>query len=184
MNKYYQHFKTITKHKYYVTKLCFKCGLYKRGILHDLSKYSPVEFLNSAKYWTGTRSPIDNEKDEKGYSLAWLHHRGHNPHHWEYWIDNLGTHDNTPYKIPYEFAVEMVCDWIAASIVYGKGKVDFNKPYSVPYDYYKTQLSKRIFHPDTQELLERHLQYIANNGINLYCSFVKTLKNDIKRNKY
>ena len=110
-NKYIRHFKTITKHKYYVMKFCFKCGFYKRGLLHDLSKYGKTEFCSSARYFQGTSSPIDAEKNEKGYSLAWQHHKGHNPHHWEYWIDNVGTYKNTPCKIPYEYVVEMICDW-------------------------------------------------------------------------
>lgn len=81
MKKYIKHFITITKHMYYVRKFCFKCGFYKRGLLHDLSKYSPIEFFSSARYFQGTSSPIDAEKKAKGYSLAWQHHKGHNPHH-------------------------------------------------------------------------------------------------------
>lgn len=99
------HLKTITKHKFTVMKLCFKCGQFKRGIMHDLSKYGITE-LKSYKYYTGTRSPIDKEKEEKGYSFAWMHHKGHNPHHWEYWIDNIGTKQNNPIKIPYEYVIE------------------------------------------------------------------------------
>ena len=105
--KYIKHLKTITKHKLYVMKFCFKCGQYKRGLLHDLSKFGPTEFFSSAKYYTGTSSPIDAEKKEKGYSLAWQHHKGRNPHHWEYWIDNLGTYANTPCEIPYNYMIEM-----------------------------------------------------------------------------
>ena len=66
------HLKTITKHKIAVTKLCFRCGLYKQGLLHDLSKYSWVEFSAGARYYQGNRSPIDREKEVKGYSLGWL----------------------------------------------------------------------------------------------------------------
>ena len=85
--KLINHLKTINKHKYYVTMLCFKCGLYKQGLLHDLSKYSPTELKTGAKYWVGTRSPNSIERETIGYSTAWLHHKGRNKHHWEYWID-------------------------------------------------------------------------------------------------
>ena len=78
---YLNHLKTISKHKYYVAKFCFKCGFYWRGITHDLSKYGITEFCSSAKYFSGKRSPIDAEKDVTGYSIAWQHHKGHNPHH-------------------------------------------------------------------------------------------------------
>lgn len=175
MNKYWEHFKTITKHKLYVTYFCFRCGFYTRGLLHDLSKYSPTEFFSSGKYWTGNRSPIDNEKDDIGYSLAWQHHKGHNPHHWEYWIDNVGTRKNTPCRIPYEYVVEMICDWLAAGIVYSKQKPDFDKPYAGPREHYDKNKPYRIFHEDTQKLIEYFLGIIKDKGIN---EFIRVVKRD------
>ena len=83
---YWKHFKLITKHKYYVFKNCCYAGIPLQGILHDLSKYSPTEFLESVKNYSGDRSPIDNLKDKGEISMAWLHHRGRNKHHWEYWL--------------------------------------------------------------------------------------------------
>ena len=81
------HFKTITAHKLRVMKYCFKVGLYRQGLAHDLSKYTPVEFVAGAKYYDGSRSPIELEKMDLGYSAGWLHHKGRNKHHLEYWID-------------------------------------------------------------------------------------------------
>src|SRR5574344_2643998 len=150
MNRYIKHFITITKHKYYVGKYCFKLGLIKQGILHDISKYSIIEFFTSAKYFQGTSSPIDAEKKDKGYSIAWQHHKGHNPHHWEYWIDNLGTYENKPCKIPNKYVLEMICDWLGAGIVYSKNKVDNNLPYKEPLEYYNRFKKERIFHKETQ----------------------------------
>ena len=83
----YHHFLTITKHKCEVMKNCFAVGLYRQGLLHDLSKYSWEEFATGVKYYQGNRSPNAAEKEEKGYSAAWLHHKGRNKHHFEYWID-------------------------------------------------------------------------------------------------
>ena len=181
MNKIIGHFKTITKHKFYVMKFCFKCGLYKNGILHDLSKYSPIEFCTSVKYYTGNRSPIDNEKDVKGYSLAWQHHKGHNPHHWEYWIDNVGTRTNNAGKIPYRYVVEMICDWLAAGIVYSGNKPDYDEPYNSPQKHYEAHTSVRIFHEDTQELIEFFLNIITRDGINSFCKIAKAKKSNIIR---
>ena len=82
-----KHFITITKHRHKVLVYCFRCGLYRQGLVHDLSKYSFTEFIPGAKYCTGSRSPIYFERQDKGYSLAWLHHKGRNKHHPEYWID-------------------------------------------------------------------------------------------------
>ena len=87
MGKAWAHFKTITYHKYLVMQGCFKVGLYKQGLLHDLSKYSPTEFLVGARYYQGDRSPNNAEREEIGYSSSWLHHKGRNKHHYEYWID-------------------------------------------------------------------------------------------------
>lgn len=87
MNRLWGHFYTITSHKIKVAGLCFRCGLYKQGILHDLSKYSPIEFISGVRYYQGHRSPISKEKEVLGYSKGWLHHKGRNRHHWEYWVD-------------------------------------------------------------------------------------------------
>ena len=84
MNRFFGHLSTITRHKIKVTLLCFRCGLYAQGIKHDLSKYSYVEFWAGVRYYQGNRSPIDREKEVKGYSMGWLHHKGRNKHHWEY----------------------------------------------------------------------------------------------------
>ena len=64
--KLINHLKTINQHKYYVTKLCFMCGLYKQGLMHDLSKYSYTELKTGAKYWVGTRSPNSIERETIG----------------------------------------------------------------------------------------------------------------------
>src|SRR5690554_3513798 len=120
MKKYMKHFITISKHKIMVMLWCFKMRIFWRGITHDLSKYSITEFFGSGKYFQGDRSPIDAEKMEKGYSLAWQHHKGRNPHHWEYWIDNVGTKRNNPIKIPYKYVIEMFCDCVGAGKIYLK----------------------------------------------------------------
>jgi len=69
--------------------------MYKQGLLHDLSKYSPVEFLVGCKYYQGTRSPNNAEREDIGVSTSWLHHKGRNKHHFEHWVDysvNDGEH--------------------------------------------------------------------------------------------
>ena len=81
------HFKTITSHKLLVMKYCFQVGLYRQGLLHDLSKYTPTEFWRGAVYYQGNRSPNDEERRENGCSVAWMHHKGRNKHHYEYWTD-------------------------------------------------------------------------------------------------
>ena len=115
-----EHFHTITAHKLLVAGYCFRMGLYRQGLMHDLSKYSPTEFLEGARYWQGNRSPNNAEREATGVSLAWLHHKGRNKHHFEYWID-YGINCDTIIKgvpIPRRYIAEMVADRISASRVY------------------------------------------------------------------
>ena len=176
MKKYFKHLMTISKHKWYVMMFCFKCGIYKRGLLHDLSKFGPTEFFSSAKYYTGVRSPIDSEKAHKGYSIAWQHHKGRNPHHWEYWIDNLGSYENKPCRMPKEYIIEMICDWLGAGIVYSKKKPDYDEPYRVPLDYYKRGRNYYILEKKTQDVVELMLAIIADEGINAFCKYAKMFR--------
>ena len=81
--KAWQHFCTITNHKILVMKNCFRVGLYRQGLLHDMSKYMPSEFLVGCRYYQGTRSPNNAEREKTGCSTAWLHHKGRNKHHYE-----------------------------------------------------------------------------------------------------
>lgn len=157
--KLWKHFKIVIMHKHYVFLASIEAGIPFRGFMHDWSKFSFSEFFNSAKYYTGDRSPIDNEKDEKGYSYAWLHHRGRNPHHWEYWIDNLSA-GGEPLKIPIKYVKEMICDWIGAGKAY-----DFdNWNYNVPFDrFIRLYNSGKIrIHLDTYKLIYNILNDYKN----------------------
>lgn len=153
------HAKTILIHKKEVFSLCCIAGIPWQGIIHDLSKFSPTEFLESAKYFTGTKSPIMACKDENGYSLAWQHHKGRNPHHAEYWVDKLYS-GGIPIKIPYKYQVEMVCDIIAASKTYN----GHNFTRNMPYEYWVNKLKgTTLMHKDSQKfvliMLKRYSKY-------------------------
>lgn len=129
IKKVAKHLALITHHKWVVFKLCCKIGEPWRGFWHDMSKYTPTEFRESCKYYVGTHSPITEAKKAKGYSEAWLHHKGRNKHHAEYWVDHTAP-DVTPI-IPYHYAAEMICDKIAAGIVY-QGE-NWTKEYELSY---------------------------------------------------
>jgi hypothetical protein len=111
------HLKTVLKHKWWVFYYCCRFGIPWRGIKHDLSKFSPTEFFESVKYYTGTRSPIDACKEDRGYSKAWLHHKGRNKHHYEYWQDNFDN-GGQPLIMPYKESLEMLCDYLGAGRAY------------------------------------------------------------------
>ena len=119
MGKAYQHFKTITRHRHEVIRNCRRAGILWQGLRHDLSKYSPTEFGQGARYWQGTRSPNDREREVKGYSDAWMHHKGRNKHHFEYWTDYSPIDKIVrPVEMPLRYVVEMFCDRVAASKIY------------------------------------------------------------------
>lgn len=172
MGNVWKHFKTITYHKILVAKGCFKIGLYKQGILHDLSKYSPEEFWVGVKYYQGTRSPNDAEREEKGYSAAWLHHKGRNKHHYEYWIDynkKAGPGRMVPVAMPDKYIAEMVMDRIAACKVYkGKAYTD-----SAPLEYFEKGCQNHLMHETTRKKLKELLQMLAEQGEKETFSYIK-----------
>ncbi|MDD6467812.1 MAG: DUF5662 family protein [Erysipelotrichaceae bacterium] len=154
------HFLTITKHKIKVTQLCFQMGLYKQGILHDLSKYSPVEFCAGVRYWQGDRSPIDKEKEILGYSYGWLHHKGHNMHHWEYWMDR-SREGIIFHEAPKHVVKEMICDRVAACMIYQKDRYT-DKSALI---YFEHSNDKELMNQKTAALIRKYLTWIAEDGL-------------------
>lgn len=168
------HWNTINKHKMLVMEHCFKAGLYKQGLLHDLSKYEPVEFLSGVKYYQGYRSPNAAEKEEYGYSKAWLHHKGKNKHHMEYWID-YGPDGMVGMEMPVEYVVEMFCDRVAASKVYqGDAYTDASG-----IEYYNRGRHKYLIHENSDRLLKKLLTMLAEKGEEYTFAYIrkKVLKN-------
>ena len=157
--KPFAHLKTIMRHRSLVRKGCFKIGLYWQGLIHDLSKYSPSEFFVGAKYFQGNRSPNNAEREDIGYSSAWLHHKGRNKHHYEYWID---YQDGTiiPVPMPDKYVAEMMMDRVAASKIY-KGK-DYND--RCPLEYYNIGKDRIMIHEETRKKLETMLNILADEG--------------------
>ena len=156
-----RHFNTVTKHKYIVLVHCIKAGIFWQGIMHDMSKFSPIEFFNGAKYFTGDRSPTEFERREYGCSYAWMHHKGRNRHHFEYWTDyNPQTRRIEPVKMPIKYVKEMFCDRVAAGKVYlGKKYTDEN-----PIGYFLGGTAKNNMHAETAELLGSWLELLKVEG--------------------
>ena len=154
-----KHFALITKHKWVVFKLCCKIGEPWRGLVHDLSKYSPTEFFESIRYYQGDHSPITEAKKENGYSKAWLHHKGRNKHHSEYWID-LEAPDKTPI-MPYKYVAEMLCDKLAAGMVY-KGR-DWTKEYEL--EYWTKEKERILINEKLKNMITDFFTQVSINGI-------------------
>ncbi len=156
-----QHFITITKHRHAVIRNCKKAGILWQGLFHDLSKYTPAEFFLGAKYYQGDKSPNVGERADKGYSEAWMHHKGRNKHHFEYWTDyQPAKREVGPIKMPIKYVKEMFCDRVAASQIY-KGK-DYTTAY--PLEYFLGGKAKRMIDKETSDLLEEWLVMLKEQG--------------------
>ncbi len=159
-----EHWNTVRQHRSLVRQYCMKLGLVWQGLTHDLSKYSPVEFWRGAVFYQGYRSPNDEERRETGVSLAWLHHKGRNRHHFEYWIDYRVGEDGKVFmggcKMPKRYVAEMFCDRIAACRVYQGDKYTD----ASPYDYYQKSKGHIWIHPETSDLLDRWLLLLKEQG--------------------
>lgn len=136
---------------------CAKCGILWRGIVHDLSKFSPEEFFESVRFYQGNRSPIGVCRRETGYSRAWLHHKGRNKHHIEYWTDpDCAVQPLMPYK----YAVECICDKLAATHTYLGKNYDRTKP----FEHWERYGNKVLGNPKTMRFVEEVFRDIAEHG--------------------
>lgn len=172
------HFKTITKHKLLVMRLCFSVGLYKQGLLHDLSKYSFTEFKTGIKYYKGYKSPNGVERILTGTSPAWLHHKGRNKHHFEYWCDYdlENVHRMIGCRMPYRYVAEMFCDRVAASKNYlGEKYTDAS-----PYIYYEKMRNSPLIHEKTRKEIEYLLTLLKDQGEK---ETLRYLRQEVKRRR-
>ncbi len=161
MNRFFGHLHTITKHRHLVMRHCFRAGIPWRGLMHDLSKYSPAEFIPGVKFYTGTKSPTDGERRTYGYSKAWMHHKGRNRHHYEYWTDySIVLKKSVPMKMPLVYVIEMFCDRVAACKVYLKDKYTD----SSALEYYNRRLGQEEMHEETSALLGTLVKMLAEKG--------------------
>ena len=172
---FFKHLATVTKHRRLVRKLCFKCGLIWQGLTHDLSKFSPAEFNPGAKYYQGDKSPQVKEREIFGYSAAWLHHKGRNKHHFEYWVDYLNG-QKVYVEMPAKYLAEMVCDRIAASKVYLKDKYTD----ASPLEYFEKSTDKEGMNENTCRNLRYFLTLLKEKGEDYT---LKELKHFVKESK-
>ncbi len=168
------HFKTITRHRHKVIAHCAKAGILWQGLFHDLSKYTFAEFKAGARHWAeGKRSPNEVERSIYGYSPAWLHHKGRNRHHYEYWWDySPKAKENLPVKMPVRFLKELICDRVAASKIY-QGE---NYTQKHPLDYFSKDIASRFIYPTTHNEIEKILAILAEEGEDAMFKYLRKLK--------
>ena len=175
--KAWKHFCTITRHRHQVIRNCYHAGILWQGLRHDLSKYSPTEFIPGAKYYQGNRSPNAEEREVNGYSVAWMHHQGRNKHHFEYWTDVSTAENNwkiVGVKMPVNYLAEMVMDRIAASKIYqGKNYTD-----AAPYTYFSRNKEYIVMHPETKACLDKILLMLKEKGERKTFAYIRKLLRD------
>lgn len=166
-----RHFATITRHRNTVIYYCARAGIFWQGLGHDLSKYTPAEFLAGVKYYQGYRSPNEAEREAAGASSAWMHHKGRNRHHFEYWTDYDPAVRGKirPVEMPYRYVVEMLCDRLAASRIYNGA----NYSQDEPLKYFLPAKPNRMIHPATSDCIEDMLRLVAEKGEDEVLKMVK-----------
>jgi len=159
---YLKYLRYVIRHKWFVMVECFRYGLYWRGLMHDLSKFRPSEFIPYARYFYGEWPTWEEAKKLPYYSyhgtkegvssafdFAWLLHQKRNDHHWQWWI--LPEDDGGTKLIPMSdgAGLEMYCDWIGAGMAIS-GRKD-------PCPWYEANKGKMQLHPATKAKLEQSI---------------------------
>lgn len=161
LRRLWGHLSTITRHRHRVIVHCARAGILRQGLGHDLSKYSPAEFIPGVRFYDGRHSPTEDERRRFGCSQAWMHHKGRNRHHWEYWTDfsvEEGRYIAVP--MPRRYLAEMLCDRMAASKVYkGAAYTD-----GAPLEYLMHGSMRDSMHPETLKQLVRFLTLLRDEG--------------------
>ena len=157
-------------------------GRYYQGIFHDLSKFSLTEFAPSVKYYSGRLSPNAVDRKINGASLAWLHHKGRNRHHFEYWIDYSASSDEYAFgcRMPLKYVAEMIADRYAACVAYNRD--EYTK--ADAWNYYSRARDVIIMHRDTKAVLEKALTIMANDGEDAAFKYMKELLKITKGSNY
>ncbi|MDE5582349.1 MAG: catalase [Ruminococcus sp.] len=173
IENFFGHLSTVLRHRHMVMIHCFKAGIISHGFFHDLSKFSPTEFIAGVIYFQGNRSPNEKEREARGCSRAWMHHKGRNKHHFEYWTDyNMKTRRLEPVRMPDDYIFEMFCDRVSASKVYNGEK--YND--SCPLEYFQHAKSKGEMEKSTAHRIEFLLRMLAEKGEDYTFRYIRHLR--------
>lgn len=142
MRAHWKHFVYLMKHKWFVLVECVKLGIAWRGLVHDLSKFSPAEWGAYTRFFFVEK----NDENRKAFDRAWLHHMRVNDHHWQAWIEPKAD-GNTVYPMPDACRREMLADWRGAGRAQGKG--------DDVQEWYEMNREKMVLHDKTREWIEK-----------------------------
>jgi len=162
MNQYIKYLKYLLMHKWYVSKECYKEGLYKRALFHDISKFLPSEFIPYSNFFYNKSTK--KGRDDSGYykptdtgnaafDFAWLLHQKRNQHHWQWWVLPEDDGGIKVLEMSKTSVKEMMCDWIGAGKAQG-----FHSPPNDRYHetriWYSKNKSNMNLHQNTRNYIE------------------------------
>ena len=163
MTAYLKYLSYVLRHKWFVFIECCKLGIPWQGIIHDISKFLPGEFIPYARYFYGkwmkeaewhgdVRNYVPWKYTEMGVKAAldkaWLLHQKRNPHHWQFWILKYDSDGIKILAMPDKYRKEMLADWIGAGKAQGKPDTKA---------WYEANKDKMQFHPETRKWIETML---------------------------
>lgn len=178
---FWKYLKYIIRHKWYVFIACCQNGIIWRGIMHDLSKFSPMEFVPYMKHFYGVYYDcgdfetcsgkdycpyVTKQSVKHAYDIAFLHHQHNNRHHWQYWLLETDAGKQIAYEMPKNVALEMLCDWRGAGMAIGK-KSPKDDPWRETREWYYKNRKNIVLHNKTREIIEIKLGtgLIADYGL-------------------
>lgn len=168
MKRYIEYAKYLFKHKWYVFVECFREGLILQGLLHDISKFYPSEFIPYARHFYEKDGTKKQKRDKTGYykhtntgdpdfDYAWFLHVRRNPHHWQHWvIPEVNT--NVAMLIPHKYVREMICDWVGAGKAQGM-ECSKSDRYFETRNWYRANKDKMILNPIIRYYVEYLIEY-------------------------
>ena len=159
LRDYYIFVKTLTRHRIYVMIECWKKGLIWTGLIHDYSKYLPMELFPYARYSKGDWNKLRDKSgyykpqtEDEGFNRALHHHVTNNKHHWQYWVMNVEAGEVTPLRIPKKYLKEMMCDWIGANKVR-----NIENPIEAARTWYRANRNKILLHEEARSWIMEFL---------------------------
>ena len=156
MVRYDKYLRYVLRHKWYVFLECYKLGISWRGIVHDLSKFRPSEFVPYARHFYSPEYVVpeghyDKAKDvaDAAFDMAWLKHQHRNPHHWQSWLLIQDEGGVVAFDMFDAYRREMLADWHGAGIAQGYG--------NNTEEWYRKTRHNMTLHLETREWVETQI---------------------------
>lgn len=147
--KHIDYFKYLLKHKYWVAHMLFQRKLFIQGIMHDMSKFKPREFIKYAEHLS-TNKKLDIKE-------TWVNHIHVNKHHWQYWVLLSDEGNMQALEMPENYVIEMIADWYSTTIC-EKG---FDRLQENVFRWYMERKDKLFLHQKTRQFLEENIIIVA-----------------------